>query len=157
MSCNEAVSVGVLVSAPRWASYRRRIVAAVMAAGAVVGVASACAPAGPNVVAIAASQEGKPYQWGGAGPYSFDCSGLVQYVFGRAGRYEPRTAQEQYNASRHLAAFQAQPGDLVFYGAPYGVYHVGIYVGGGQMIDAAHTGTNVRQESVWPGAAFGRP
>ena len=110
-----------------------------------------------DVVTLAAAQEGKPYQWGGAGPSAFDCSGLVQFVFRQAGRTEPRTAQEQYDASIHLAAVQAQRGDLVFYGAPRGVYHVGIYVGGGQMIDAAHTGTKVRQEHVWPGATYGRP
>jgi cell wall-associated NlpC family hydrolase len=82
---------------------------------------------------------------------------LVQYVFRLTGRSEPRTAQQQYNASWHIAGSQARPGDLVFWGAPRGVYHVGIYVGGGQMIDAAHTGTRVRQERVWAGASFGRP
>jgi cell wall-associated NlpC family hydrolase len=132
----------------------------VLAATSAVAVAAGCAPVAKHTsdVALLASQQmGKPYLWGAIGPNAFDCSGLVQYVFGRAGRVEPRTAQQQYNASRHLTPQQVVRGDLVFYGAPGAVYHVGIYVGAGQMIDAAHIGTRVRQEKVWPGAAYGRP
>lgn len=135
----------------------RAIAAAAIAVTAGFAGVSACAPASSNIVTLARQQEGRPYKYGGAGPYTFDCSGLVQYVYREAGRIEPRTAQQQYNASRHISVSQAQPGDLVFWGAPRGVYHVGIYVGGGQMIDAAHTGTLVRQERIWPGASYGRP
>ena len=133
------------------------VIAALLAASVAFGGASACAPrVSGDVVRLAAQQEGKPYVYGAAGPSSFDCSGLVQYVFRQAGRLEPRTAQQQYIASRHLSVLQAGRGDLVFWGAPFSVYHVGIYLGNGQMIDAAHTGTRVRQERVWPGASYGR-
>jgi cell wall-associated NlpC family hydrolase len=142
---------------PRPRHRGKAIVAAVLGASAAFGVVSGCVPAPRgDVVALAANQEGKPYVYGAAGPNAFDCSGLVQYVFRQAGRAEPRTALQQYNASTHISVLQAGRGDLVFYGAPR-VYHVGIYVGGGQMIDAAHTGTRVRQEHVWPGAAYGHP
>ncbi|MFC6600492.1 C40 family peptidase [Kitasatospora paranensis] len=88
----------------------------------------------------------------------FDCSGLSQYAYGQVGVSIDRTAQAQYDGaptkiplSVGLAALQ--PGDLVFFslnpGSGQGIYHVGIYVGGGQMINAAHTGTNIRQEPVW--------
>jgi cell wall-associated NlpC family hydrolase len=130
-----------------------------LAAATAVAVATGCAPVAKNttdVGLLASQQMGKPYVWGAIGPNAFDCSGLVQFVFGRAGRVEPRTAQAQYNASTPLTPQQVVRGDLVFFGAPGAVYHVGIYVGAGQMIDAAHAGTNVRQEKVWPGAAFGR-
>lgn len=143
---------------PRARSRGRTIVAAALGASAAFGVVTGCAtPRTTDVVTLATHEEGKPYKWGAVGPSSFDCSGLVQYVFREAGREEPRTAQQQYDATLHISATQAQRGDLVFFGAPKAVFHVGIYVGGGQMIDAAHTGTNVRQEHVWPKAAYGRP
>jgi cell wall-associated NlpC family hydrolase len=137
----------------------KKIGMTILAATSAVAVASGCSPAAKptgDVALLASQQMGKPYVWGAIGPNAFDCSGLVQFVFGRTGRAEPRTAQQQYNASQHLSAQQVARGDLVFFGAPGAVYHVGIYVGGGQMIDAAHAGTKVRQEKVWPGAAFGR-
>lgn len=90
---------------------------------------------------------GTPYVWGGSEPGGFDCSGLVQYVFGRAGIHLPRTAQEQYNATKHTNA--PIPGSLVFFGTgPSNITHVGIYAGEGKMIDAPHTGANVRVESI---------
>jgi cell wall-associated NlpC family hydrolase len=88
----------------------------------------------------------------------FDCSGLAQYAYGQAGVNIARTAQAQYDGAPTKIPMSAglaglQPGDLVFFslnpGTGQGIYHVGIYIGGGQMIDAAHTGTNVRQEAVW--------
>jgi cell wall-associated NlpC family hydrolase len=148
------------LSAARRSTLPRKLVLSLLAATSAVAVAAGCAPVAKNTtdVGLLASQQlGKPYVWGAIGPNAFDCSGLVQFVFGRAGRLEPRTAQEQYNASQHITAAQVVRGDLVFFGAPGAVYHVGIYVGGGQMIDAPHIGSHVRQEKVWPGAAFGRP
>jgi cell wall-associated NlpC family hydrolase len=121
---------------------------------------SACAPSsrvGPGAVAVASAQSGKPYRYGATGPSSFDCSGLVQYVYRRVGRQLPRTAAAQYYAARHVARGSERPGDLVFFGAPFGVYHVGIYTGGGQMIDAPHTGAVVTKRRIWSArVAFGR-
>ena len=85
---------------------------------------------------------GKPYQWGAAGPNSFDCSGLTQYVWGKAGVYLDHYTGSQWNEGQHVDRSQLQPGDLVFFGSD--LHHVGIYVGGGNMIEAPYTGANVR-------------
>lgn len=85
---------------------------------------------------------GKPYVWGAAGPDSFDCSGLTQYVWGKAGVYLDHYTGSQWNEGQHVDRSQLQPGDLVFFGSD--LHHVGIYVGNGNMIEAPHSGANVR-------------
>jgi peptidoglycan DL-endopeptidase CwlO len=111
---------------------------------------------GAAIVALARTELGMPYLWGGASPRtSFDCSGLVQWVYTQAGIAMPRTAQEQYDATLRVSPDQLQPGDLVFFGATYPssdpVTHVGIYVGDGQMINAPTEGDIVREMSVFTG------
>jgi cell wall-associated NlpC family hydrolase len=85
---------------------------------------------------------GKPYVWGAAGPDSFDCSGLTQYVWAKAGVYLDHYTGAQWNEGRHVSRSELQPGDLVFFGSD--LHHVGIYVGNGNMIEAPHSGTDVR-------------
>jgi cell wall-associated NlpC family hydrolase len=85
---------------------------------------------------------GKPYQWGAAGPDSFDCSGLTQYVWGKAGVYLDHYTGSQWNEGQHVSRDQLQPGDLVFFGSD--LHHVGLYVGNSNMIEAPYTGANVR-------------
>jgi cell wall-associated NlpC family hydrolase len=92
---------------------------------------------------------GKPYVWGAAGPDSFDCSGLTQYVWAKAGVYLDHYTGSQWNEGRHVSVSDLQPGDLVFFGSD--LHHVGIYIGNGNMIEAPHTGANVRI------AAYNRP
>ena len=93
---------------------------------------------------------GIPYEWGGNGPNSYDCSGLTVAALRAAGVTIPRTAQFQHDASTLEAA--GSPGDLVFFGSsPSDVGHVGLVIGGGLMIDAPHTGAVVRIEAYdWP-------
>lgn len=119
---------------------------------------------GPVAVSWALAQIGTPYVWGGETPgVGFDCSGLVQAAYAVAGVALPRVAQDQYDATPKLAAGAAlAPGDLVFFGGgPGSIDHVGLYVGlvDGQsvMVDAPHTGADVRAEAfpVTPGAHFG--
>lgn len=86
---------------------------------------------------------GKPYSWGGNGPSTFDCSGYTKYVFAKLGISIPRTSGSQYAASTKISASQAQPGDLVFFDYGSGIAHVGIYIGGGQMIDAQDNGVKI--------------
>ena len=88
------------------------------------------------------SELGKPYVWGAAGPDSFDCSGLTQYVYGKAGIYLPHYTGSQWNVGRHVTRAELQPGDLVFYFSD--LSHEAIYIGGGQVIHAPHTGDVVR-------------
>lgn len=85
--------------------------------------------------------DGWKYVYGGYTPTtSFDCSGLVQWCYGKAGINLPRTAQEQYDATQHIPLSEAQAGDLVFFHSTYdaGTYitHVGIYQGNNRMYDA---------------------
>jgi len=103
---------------------------------------------------FAARQLGTPYLWGGTGVGGFDCSGLAQAAFASAGVVLPRVAQDQYDAGPPVpAGTPVEPGDLVFFGdGPSAVDHVGIYVGGGEMIDAPHTGAVVRfDDAGWSG------
>jgi cell wall-associated NlpC family hydrolase len=85
---------------------------------------------------------GKPYQWGAAGPNSFDCSGLTMYVWAKAGVYLDHYTGSQWNEGAHVSREQLQPGDLVFFGSD--LHHVGLYIGNGNMIEAPYTGANVR-------------
>lgn len=94
-------------------------------------------------IAYARAQLGKPYVWAGAGPDSFDCSGLTMRAWGAAGVTMPHNAAAQAALFPQVALADVAPGDLIFYGAP-DIYHVGLYIGGGQMIEAAHSGTPVR-------------
>lgn len=105
---------------------------------------------GDQIVAAARRYEGVPYVWGGTNPaVGLDCSGLTQLVARDCGISIPRVTGLQQSAGVPvLSMAQAQPGDLVFFGAPVSG-HVGIYVGGGRMIDAPHSGTVVQEQAVW--------
>ena len=111
----------------------------------------AAGTAGGIAVDWALAQVGTPYVWGGETPgVGFDCSGLVQAAYKVAGITLPRVAQEQYDATAKLGPGDLlQPGDLIFFGGgPTDVTHVGIYIGNGQMVDAPHTGADVRVEAT---------
>ena len=113
----------------------------------------AAGTAGGIALDWALAQVGTPYRWGGESPgVGFDCSGLTQAAYKVAGMALPRTAQEQYDAGTLVpAGVPLEPGDLVFFGqGTTAIEHVGIYVGvqGGKavMVDAPHTGADVRVE-----------
>lgn len=95
-----------------------------------------------NMLTYADQFIGLPYVWGGTTPNpGFDCSGFTQYVFGHFGISLPRTAEEQFNGGVPVNKANLKPGDLVFFStyAP-GASHVGIYMGGGDMIDSEDFG-----------------
>jgi cell wall-associated NlpC family hydrolase len=85
---------------------------------------------------------GRPYQWGAAGPNSFDCSGLVKWAYGHVGIDLPHYSGAQIGVGARVARANLEPGDLVFFGSP--IHHVGMYIGGGDFIEAPYTGANVR-------------
>ncbi|CEO30366.1 C40 family peptidase [Paraclostridium sordellii] len=113
------------------------------------------------VVNMAYSKLGSPYVWGAEGPNTFDCSGLTSYVFrNAAGVSLPRTSGSQYGVGTSVSKANLQPGDLVFFATGGGgISHVGIYVGGGQMIHAPQTGDVVKvsniNSSYWQNAYVG--
>jgi cell wall-associated NlpC family hydrolase len=103
----------------------------------------------PEAASIALRYLGTRYVWGGASPAGFDCSGLVMYVYAQLGISLPHYAAAQYQYGTPVAPDQLQPGDLVFFD---GLNHVGIYIGGGQMVHAPHTGDVVK---ISPLSEFG--
>jgi cell wall-associated NlpC family hydrolase len=116
---------------------------------------------GAKAAQLALSYLGVPYLWGGESPQGFDCSGLVQYVYGQLGVSLPRTSQEQALVGTSIPSLaDAQPGDLVFYAGSDGTSsspgHVGIYLGNGEMVDAPYTGASVRIDPVGDPVAIRR-
>lgn len=108
-----------------------------------------------GAIAAARSRMGTPYRWGGSTPAGFDCSGLMMWAWAQVGVSLPRTSGAQRSATQRISRSQLQPGDLVFSGNP--VHHVGMYVGGGQMIHSPHTGDVVKISSLYGGSlTFGR-
>jgi cell wall-associated NlpC family hydrolase len=100
-----------------------------------------------GAIAAARSVIGTPYKWAGASPQEgFDCSGLIMWAYAQVGRSLPHSSKALYAMSRRIPTDQLQPGDLVFYNSP--VSHVGLYIGGGQMIHAPHTGSTVQIQSI---------
>jgi len=113
------------------------------------------APAGPRARAALAEARrhmGTPYRWGGSTPQTgFDCSGLVQWAYAKAGIRIPRTSEQQILAgnAEPVDRGHLRPGDLVFFRNAGGdVHHVGMSLGGDRFINAPHTGARVRINSL---------
>ncbi len=123
------------------------------------GSSAGTATGASAAVAYARNQIGKPYQWAATGPDSFDCSGLTMRAWQRGGVSLPHYSVAQYEQGRKVAIADLRRGDLVFFGSdpgnPGSIYHVGLYIGGGQMIEAPYTGENVRISSIYRDSLFG--
>ena len=111
------------------------------------------APSGASAaVAFARAQLGEPYVWGADGPDSWDCSGLTMGAWAAGGTYLPHYSVAQYEQSTPISASSLRAGDLVFWGSsssPSSIFHVALYIGGGQIIHAPRTGRSVSQESMY--------
>ncbi|HEX6476227.1 MAG TPA: C40 family peptidase [Acidimicrobiales bacterium] len=109
-------------------------------------VAALPADTGPGQRALSAAEAelGKPYRYAGAGPDSFDCSGLTMWAWRAAGVSLPHSATDQYDSTPHVALSGLQPGDLLYFGSSTSdIAHVAMYVSPGRMIEAEETGTVV--------------
>ena len=104
-----------------------------------------------TAIRFALKQIGDQYVFGAAGMIYWDCSGLTMRAYQAAGVSLPHSAAAQANYGKRIPLNQLRPGDIVFFGSP--ISHNGIYLGGGKMVDAPHTGARVRVESF--GAWFG--
>jgi len=109
-----------------------------------------------SIVKEASKLKGTPYVWGGESfsEGGFDCSGLVQHVYGKYGMKVPRTAKQQASTLGKVAPInQLRPGDLVAWGkSPATAHHIAIYAGNGMVWESPHTGAYVRTRQVSPGA-----
>jgi peptidoglycan DL-endopeptidase CwlO len=117
-----------------------------------------------RAIAYAHSQLGKPYVWAADGPESFDCSGLTMRAWQRGGVALPHYSVAQYEQVKHISRDDLRPGDLIFWsnapGDPGSIYHVGLYIGGGLMIQAPRTGDVVKISSMYVMGTpdfYGRP
>jgi cell wall-associated NlpC family hydrolase len=108
-----------------------------------------------TAVRAALSQVGKSYRFAAAGPDAFDCSGLTMWAWAQAGVSLPHYSKAQYEQLPQVPLSAVQPGDLVFF---YGdIHHVGIYIGGGQMVDAANPALGVRVAGIGGAIGAARP
>jgi cell wall-associated NlpC family hydrolase len=119
------------------------------------GQLTAVGPMGKKAAAIineALKYRGMPYQWGGASPKtSFDCSGLVQWAYKSVGINLPRVSADQARDGRKIPLSMLRPGDLVAWdenGRNLGADHIAIYIGNGQVIEAPHTGADIRVRAL---------
>ncbi|MCL8027044.1 C40 family peptidase [Nocardioides bruguierae] len=131
------------------AAERREVISRTAArepAPEVTTVTAAVSGSAGDAVAFALAQVGDSYVYGATGPDSYDCSGLTMQAWAAAGVSLPHSSSAQYASGTKVSISDLQPGDLVFYYSP--ISHVGIYIGNGQIVDAANPSTGVRVAAV---------
>jgi len=121
----------------------------------ILASSSAASAFGLAVVAAAAAELGKPYLWGGAGPAAFDCSGLVMVAVEAASHGAivlPHSSEIQATLGQAVSLADLEPGDVIAFALSGGSNfdHIGLYAGGGYMIDAPHTDGFVRLDKIDP-------
>jgi cell wall-associated NlpC family hydrolase len=96
-------------------------------------------------------QVGVPYRYGGSNPAGFDCSGLVHYSYGRAGKAVPRTTTQLWNATTAVNRDDIRAGDVLFFRIEGKMSHVGMYIGDDRFVHAPSSGKSVSMESLTSG------
>lgn len=118
----------------------------------IAGCVSTPRPTAPSVgeraADIARSMIGVPYVFGGESPKGFDCSGLAQYSYARAGFAIPRESSAQQRSAKRVDLAHARPGDLLFFDTEWNRHHVGIYIGSGRFVHAPSRGRHVTIDSL---------
>lgn len=110
-----------------------------------------------KIISMGMQYIGTPYVWGGTTPGGFDCSGLMQYIFGKAGVKLPRISYQQADYGKRINLDALQAGDLVAWNDSTrnaGADHIALYIGNGQILEAPHTGASVRVRTLTPGKGF---
>lgn len=120
------------------------------------GTSRGSAAQGQAAANWAQTQTGLPYQWGGVGPDAYDCSGLTSAAWSTQGVSISRSSRSQYKQALKISAQELRPGDLLFWATdvtnPDTIYHVAMWIGGGQIVEAAHPGVPSRVTSMrWSG------
>ncbi len=161
----QALAAEAAAAAAKAAAAARQAAASEASTGSVTSASefsgSAASSSQGNIAAnFAISQIGKPYQWGAIGPGTYDCSGLAMIAWQHAGVSILHYTGDQWVEGEHVSLNDLQRGDLVFYATnnsdPNTIHHVGIYIGGGNMVDAPYTGVYVRIDSIYqPGVPIG--
>ncbi len=161
----QALAAEAAAAAAKAAAAARQAAASEASTGSVTSASefsgSAASSSQGNIAAnFAISQIGKPYQWGAIGPSTYDCSGLAMIAWQHAGVSILHYTGDQWVEGEHVSLNDLQRGDLVFYATnnsdPNTIHHVGIYIGGGNMVDAPYTGVDVRIDSIYqPGVPIG--
>jgi cell wall-associated NlpC family hydrolase len=112
-----------------------------------------------RAVSVALQQVGDPYRYGAAGPRAFDCSGLMQYSFRKAGLSLPRTASAQAGRAHHISKNRMRRGDLMFFNRGGRVYHAAMFLrwskGRAVMVHSPGSGKRVKVERAWTNRWFG--
>jgi cell wall-associated NlpC family hydrolase len=106
---------------------------------------------GQQAAAVAVQQVGVPYRYGGSNPAGFDCSGLVHYSYGRAGKAVPRTTTQLWNATTAVNRDDIRAGDVLFFRIEGKMSHVGMYIGDDRFVHAPSSGKSVSMESLTSG------
>jgi cell wall-associated NlpC family hydrolase len=115
-------------------------------------------PYAAKAIAAAMSQIGVPYVWGGTSPSGFDCSGLLQWAYAKAGLSIMRVAADQYRSGPEVPVNALAPGDFLTWSKnpanKPGIHHIAMYIGNGRMIEAPYTGARVRVVPIRLGPEF---
>lgn len=105
-------------------------------------------PVGERAAAVALQQIGTPYRYGGNSTSGFDCSGLVQYSYARAGKKVPRTTSQLWSAVKTVDRSELRAGDVLFFSIEGKMSHVGLYLGRNEFVHAPSSGRHVTTERL---------
>jgi len=102
-----------------------------------------------HAMKVALAQRGDPYRYGATGPGAFDCSGLTQFSYRRAGRSIPRTTDQQKAGLRAISKSDKRRGDIILFVSGGNAYHAAVYIGNGRIVHASRSGTPVKVDPIW--------